>query len=112
LKLEFTSEGWREIQEIHKEVVKAVEMSISCFQVEDKELAAKVIFHKREIRQMERRFREANIERLVEGRNTSVNTSSIHLDALTEFRRIVGIVSNHAYGLLKDADPYNALPRR
>lgn len=112
LKLEFTSEGWKEIQEIHKDVVQAVEMSISCFQVEDKELAAKVIFHKREIRQMERRFREANIERLVKGRNTSVNTSSIHLDALTEFRRIVGIVSNHAYGLLKDADPYNALPRR
>lgn len=112
LKLEFSQEGWREIQEMHREVVKVVEMSISCFQVEDKDLAAKVVTHKRQIRHLERTFREAHIERLVKGRKESINTSSIHLDVLAELRRIVSIVSSHVYELLKDSEVYNALPRR
>ncbi|MCB0361226.1 MAG: Na/Pi cotransporter family protein [Bdellovibrionales bacterium] len=112
LKLEFSKDGWTEIQEIHRAVVDVVEMSVSCFQVEDKELAAKIIECKREIRQLERRLREAHIERLVKDRKDSISISSIHLDFLAEFRRIVSIVSNHAYELLKDTDPYHVLPRR
>lgn len=112
LKLSFSPDGWSEIQALHREVVKVAELSISCFQVGEMELASKVVFHKREVRKIERKLRESHIERLVKGRAETINTSSIHLDVLSEYRRVVGLLSNHVYGLLKEGDPYNILPRR
>lgn len=111
LKLEFSPEGWKDIQDFHAQVVQVAETSISCFQVEDKELASKIVKQKRNIRLMERSLREAHIERLVKGRKDSINTSTIHLEVLTEFRRIVSIFSNHVYQLLKDENHPNALLR-
>jgi len=112
LKLNFSSEGWEEIQKLHAEVVKVAELSISCFQVGEMDLASKVVFHKREVRKMERQFRESHIERLVRAQIDTINTSSIHLDVLSEYRRVVGLLSNHVYSLMKEGDPYNILPRR
>ena len=86
-------------------------MSIACFQTRDVDLAAKVIHLKREARKMEQRMRESHIARLVKGSPESINTSSIHLDVLGEYRRIAGLMSNHVYTLLKDSDPYNMLTR-
>jgi phosphate:Na+ symporter len=71
-----------------------------------------VIYLKRDARKMEQKMREAHISRLVKGSQESINTSSIHLDLLGEYRRIVGLMSNHVYSLLKDSDPYNLLPRK
>jgi phosphate:Na+ symporter len=57
-------------------------------------------------------MRENHVTRLVKGTPESIRTSSIHLDVLGEYRRIVGLLSNHVYGLLKHSDPYGLLPRR
>ncbi len=112
LRVEFSKDGWKDLEEIHAAVTHVASLSISCFQRQDKDLAAKVVFHKRSIRKLEKRMRESHIERLVQRRQESINTSSIHLDVLGEYRRIVGLLSNHAYGYLKDTDKYNLLPRR
>lgn len=112
LKVEFSKDGWKDLEELHMAVTHVASLSISCFQRQDKDLAAKVVFHKRNIRKIEKRMRESHIERLVQRRQESINTSSIHLDVLGEYRRIVGLLSNHAYGYLKDTDKYNLLPRR
>ncbi len=112
LKVNFSDEGWKDLQEISSAVLQISQMSIACFQTQDKDLAAKVIFHKRNIRRLEQKMRESHITRLVKGTPESILTSSIHLDVLGEYRRIVGLMSNHVYGLLKDADPYGLLPRR
>lgn len=112
LKLEFSKEGWVELKELSDAVRQVAEMSIACFQTQDKDLAARVVFHKRNIRRLEERMRESHISRLVKGTPESINTSSIHLDVLGEYRRVVGLLSNHVYPLLKGTDPYNILPRR
>lgn len=112
LKVEFSKDGWKDLEELHAAVTHVASLSISCFQRQDKDLAAKVVFHKRNIRKIEKRMRESHIERLVQRRQESINTSSIHLDVLGEYRRIVGLLSNHAYGYLKETDKYNLLPRR
>lgn len=112
LKVDFSSQGWSEINEIHENVVKIVSLSLSCFQLADKELASKVVFHKRQLRKLEKKFREAHIERLAGGEKDSIKTSSIHLDLLSDYRRIVGLTANHAYYYLKEGDKYNILPRR
>lgn len=112
LKVEFSPEGWTELEEMHRAVAQIAALSISCFQRQDMDLAAKVIFHKRNVRKLEKRMRESHISRLVKGRPESINTSSIHFDVLGEYRRLVGLLSNHVYSVLKENDPYNLLPRR
>lgn len=112
LKVDFSEEGWREIRQIHDSVVEAVSLSLNCFQLANKDLASKVVEKKRKIRRMERAFRESHIERLSNGRQETINTSSIHLDLLSDYRRIVGLISNHAYHYLKDRDYHEVIPRR
>lgn len=112
LKVEFSEQGWSELQNLHSAVMEVAALSVSCFQMQSKDLAAKVVFKKRVIRKMEKTMREAHISRLVEGRKESINTSSIHLDALSDFRRVVGLLANHVYVFLRDSDKYNVFPRR
>jgi len=112
LKVEFSDDGWRELENLHEAVMEVTSLSVSCFQLQSKDLAAKVVFKKRVIRKMEKTMREAHISRLVAGRQESINTSSIHLDVLSDYRRVVGLLANHVYAFLRDSDKYNILPRR
>ena len=111
LKVDFSSEGWEEIKQLHEETKKISSLSITCFQRQDVELAGKIVYRKRLIRRMEKDFRIKNLERLIAGKKETMNTSSIHMDVLSEYRRIVGLMSNHVYSLLKDTDKYLILPR-
>ena len=111
-KVDFSDDGWKDLAEMSNAVTQIAHMAVACFQTRDKDLAAKVIFHKRNIRKLEHKMREAHMTRLVQARPESIMTSSIHLDVLGEYRRIVGLMSNHVYSLLKDSDPYGLLPRR
>lgn len=112
MRVDFSADGWKDLKEIHGAVTQIAQMAIACFQTQDKDLAAKVVFHKRNVRKLEHKMRESHMSRLVRGTPESVITSSIHLDVLGEYRRIVGLLSNHVYSLLKDSDPYGLLPRR
>ncbi len=104
LKIDFSEEGWRELEEIHEAVTQTVSISISCFQRQDHDLARQVITQKREIRKLEKRFRESHISRLVQGRPETIHTSSIHMDVLGEYRRVVGLLAGHVYSLVKEED--------
>ena len=112
LKVNFSQRGCEELMELHAEVLDVVAFSMSCFQMSDKDLAAKVIYHKRKIRKLERQLKEAHFERLATGSLESINSSSIHLDVLSDYRRIVGLMANHVYSFLKDGDKYNIVPRK
>ncbi|MCB0350193.1 MAG: Na/Pi cotransporter family protein [Bdellovibrionales bacterium] len=107
LKLDFSNEGWSEIISLHDAMIEVAALSVSCFQTQSKDLAAKVVFKKRVIRKMEKTMREAHIERLVQGKAETINTSSIHLDVLSDYRRVVGLLSNHVYTFLRGADNFN-----
>jgi len=112
LKVEFSEAGWKELENLYEAVMEVASLSVSCFQLQSKDLAAKVVFKKRVIRKMEKTMREAHISRLVEGRKETINTSSIHLDVLSDYRRVVGLLANHVYVFLRDSDKYNIVPRR
>ncbi len=111
LKVDFSPEGWKEIKKMYEETKKLSSLSITCFQRQDVELAGKIVYNKRLIRRMEKDFRIRHLERLIAGKQETMNTSSIHMDILSEYRRIVGLMSNHVYSLLKDTDKYLILPR-
>ncbi|MGZ3775345.1 MAG: Na/Pi cotransporter family protein [Pseudobdellovibrionaceae bacterium] len=95
LKLEFSGEGWTEIRKMHEQVVKVAAMAINSYQ--NKDLAEEAIQLKRDLAKLEISLRENHISRLNRGLHTSINTSSIHLDLLSEYRRIASLLCNHAY---------------
>lgn len=95
LKLEFSPEGWQEIHSMHEAVTKVASMAVNSYQ--NKDLSADVIQLKRELARQEITLRENHIGRLNKGLSNSINTSSIHLDLLSEYRRIASLLCNHAY---------------
>lgn len=99
LHLEFSEEGFDEIKALHEQVVMVAQMAINSYQT--KELCAQAIQLKRDVTRMEITLRENHISRLNRGMRDSINTSSIHLDLLSEYRRIASLLCNHAYSTQK-----------
>jgi phosphate:Na+ symporter len=100
LKLEFSDEGWSDVEKMQGEVYELCALSLSCYQTQNKELADEIIIKKRKLRDSEAHLREKHILRLSRGVKDSIKTSSIHMDVLSDYRRVVGLFSNHAYKLI------------
>lgn len=104
LKLNFSDEGWEEITELHSMVYDLGLKVMTCFQLEDYVLANEIINLKREIRRVENDFRSSHYERLNKGLRKSESTSSIHLDLLSDLRRVSGLMTNQIYEILRMHD--------
>ncbi|MBX9765914.1 MAG: Na/Pi cotransporter family protein [Bdellovibrionales bacterium] len=100
LKLDFSDEGWAELCAMHKQIVEFSKVALSSFHLHTAELATEVIKRKRDLRDFEDKLKESHLDRLNKGRVESINTSSIHLDILADYRRIVSLFTNHAYDLV------------
>ena len=112
LKLEFSDEGWEDLTQLHEKIVLLNDYSLGCFQRRDKQLGAKAISTKREIRKLEIEFKESHMSRLLEGVKESSRSSSIVMDLLGELRRISGLLTNHIYQEFSSEDRYNIVPRK
>lgn len=99
LKLYFSDEGWNEIKQMHAQVVKVASMGINAY--DNPAMCESAIQLKRELAKIELALRENHITRLNKGMRDSINTSSIHLDLLSEYRRIASLLCNHAYSTVK-----------
>lgn len=99
LKLEFSPQGLAEIQSMHEQVVKVASMGINAY--DNPKMCELAINFKRELAKTEIQYRENHIYRLNQGLRESINTSSIHLDLLSEYRRIASLLCNHAYATTK-----------
>jgi phosphate:Na+ symporter len=99
LKLEFSPQGLAEIQQMHAQVVKVASMGINAY--DTPHMCEIAIQLKRDLAKLEIMYRENHISRLNQGLRESINTSSIHLDLLSEYRRIASLLCNHAYATTK-----------
>ncbi|MBC7419373.1 MAG: Na/Pi cotransporter family protein [Bdellovibrio sp.] len=99
LRLEFSAEGLQEIRLMHSQVVKVASMGINAY--DNPEMCELAIQLKRDLAKLEISFRENHISRLNRGLRETINTSSIHLDLLSEYRRIASLLCNHAYATTK-----------
>ena len=84
----FSEAGFREIQDVHAKVLENFQLTISILTTEDESIARKVIRHEKHLVEIEDRYREAHLLRLHKGLKETIETSSIHLDLLSNFRRI------------------------
>jgi phosphate:Na+ symporter len=100
----FSEQGWREIVDFHAKVCENFELAVSAFATRDPELARKLLRHKVRIGQIERELNAAHIDRLHRGLRESIETSSIHLDCLSNLQRINSHITNVAYPILDGTD--------
>jgi phosphate:Na+ symporter len=98
----FSDAGWAEIQEFHALVAKNLERAIAAFAANDRALAQEVLDQRPRMRQRERDLRESHLGRLRAGLAESIETSEIHLDILTNLKRISSHVSALAISILEE----------
>ena len=99
--LSFSHKGLTEILEFHQKVTENFELGVSAFTSGDVELAHKLLRHKTRLGEIERDLRQAHINRLHLGLKESIDTSAIHLDVLTNLKRINSYIANIAYPILE-----------
>lgn len=100
--LVFSKEGFHEIAEFHRQVVENFQFAISVFATRDRELAMKLLRTQEQLRIQEDKLRETHLDRLHRGLKETFATSSIHLDLLSNYRRINTTISSVAYQILDE----------
>jgi phosphate:Na+ symporter len=98
----FSEAGWAEIVEFHGLVTKNFERAIAAFAASDRALAQEVLDQRPFMRSRERELRESHLSRLRAGLAESLETSEIHLDILTNLKRVSSHVSALMFPILDE----------
>lgn len=93
----FSGDGWNELKDFHAKVVENFQLAVSSFASGSEEIAQKVVRHKKYLGRLEQDLGQKHLLRLHQGHKESFDTSSIHLDILSNLRRINSIVAKMAY---------------
>lgn len=93
----FSSEGAREIQNFYDQIIKSLKLSVSVFVTGDREALRLLLLEKTEIRSSERAATINHLTRLREGRSETLETMSMHVDALRDLKRIHSHICAVAY---------------
>jgi phosphate:Na+ symporter len=101
LKVEFSKEGWVELEGYFQQVLENLEIAISAFASQDKILAAQLLRHKHHINESERDLRNRHFHRLHAGLTESFETSAVHLDVLTNLKWINSHLTAVAYAIVE-----------
>lgn len=98
----FSPEGFAQLQEYHKNVLASLDQGIEVIKTDDVGLARRLIDQKIRFVEQEKEFHRAHIERLRHGVQETLDTSNIHLDLLTNLRRINSHVVDIAYSIVDE----------
>ena len=98
----FSEAGWAEIQDFHALVAKNLDLAIAAFAATDRSLAQEVLDQRPFMRAKERELRESHLGRLRAGLAESLETSEIHLDILTNLKRVSSLVSALMFPILDE----------
>ena len=106
--LRFSEDGLAEIESLHRRVQENLRLAMSVFVSGDRQLARKLMMEKDHFRDLERNAAESHHERLKSGKRESIETSSLHLDILRDFKRINSHLSSVAYPILEQSGELRA----
>ncbi len=102
--LQFSTEGWHDIQSLHSRVLENINLSISAFATQHQEIARKVVRHKKHLSNIFEEMQQGHLSRLQEGLQESFATSALHMELLANIVRINLLVSKLAYAVLDRDD--------
>jgi phosphate:Na+ symporter len=99
----FSEKGAAELQDFHGRVLDGLKLAQSVFMSGDMKMARQLVEEKVAIREAERIAAENHFTRLRQGLLASIETSSLHLDILRDFKRIYSHSCSVAYPILEAA---------
>ncbi|TRX74539.1 Na/Pi cotransporter family protein [Pseudomonas mangiferae] len=100
----FSSTGLEEITTLHAQLVANLRLALSVFLNGDVESAKRLRRAKQRFRLQERRFAHAHVDRLHHQVVQSIETSSLHLDLISDMKRLNSLFCSIAYAVLDNPD--------
>jgi phosphate:Na+ symporter len=101
--LSFSEAGMREITELHEKLVVNLRLGLSVFLNGDVKSAQQLLVEKERFRDLERAYHDSHLDRLAGQTLQSIETSSLHLDLISDMRRINSFFCSTAYPILEQA---------
>ncbi len=100
---EFSEAGMNEICELHARLVDNLRLGMSVFLNSNLRDAQKLLEEKARFRDLERQYAATHLERLAINTVQSIETSSLHLDLISDLKRINSHICSIAYPILDSA---------
>ena len=101
--LSFSEAGMREIEDLHLRLLANLRLAVAVFLNGDLKSAQQLIAEKVDFRELEMRYADSHLQRLSGNSPQSVETSSLHLDLLSDFKRVNSLFCSVAYPILESA---------
>ncbi len=102
-RLSFSEAGWKEITNMHKQVVHNMQLAFNVFLTRDVKLARQLLREKVNLRDAEWSAAESHFDRLRARRPETVESSGLHLDLIRDLKRINSHLTSVAYPILEEA---------
>ena len=102
LRVDFSEDGGAELEKFYNMVLENLLVADTAFTTRNGDLAQKLLKHKERVNEFERELRDRHFTRLNAGLVESHETSAIHLDLLSQLKRINSCVSHVGYAILLD----------
>jgi phosphate:Na+ symporter len=102
-RLSFSEAGMREIAELHGKLIENLRLGLSVFLNGDVKSAQRLLSEKERFRDLERAFHDSHLDRLAGQSVQAIETSSLHLDIISDMRRINSFFCSTAYPILEQA---------
>ncbi|MFT3719975.1 Na/Pi cotransporter family protein [Pseudorhodoferax sp.] len=99
----FSDAGMAEIREMHERLLANLRLGMSVFLNGNVHDARKLLEEKARFRDLERAYSRTHLARLSEKTMPSIETSSLHIDLLSELKRINSHICSIAYPILDSA---------
>jgi phosphate:Na+ symporter len=99
--LSFSEAGMAEIEELHARLLANLKLAVAVFLNGDLKSAQRLIDEKVDFRELEMRYADNHLQRLSGNTPQSIETSSLHLDLLSDFNRVNSLFCSVAYPILE-----------
>jgi phosphate:Na+ symporter len=101
--LQFSEAGLTEISDLHARLIRNLQLSVAVFLNGDLKSAQQLIAEKVTFRELEMRYADSHLNRLSDNTQKSIETSSLHLDLLSDFKRMNSLFCSVSYPILESA---------
>jgi phosphate:Na+ symporter len=102
-RLSFSEAGMAEITGLHERLVANLRLGLSVFLNGDVAMAQRLLAEKERFRDLERAYHGTHLDRLAGQSMPAIETSSLHLDIISDMRRINSFFCSTAYPILEQA---------
>ena len=102
--LQFSDQGMQEINELHARLMDNLRLAMSVFLNHSIDEARRLLEEKTHFRELERAYSATHLGRLSNQSVPSMETSALHIDLISDFRRINSLLCSIAYPILEQND--------